>query len=104
MSSLCTQAVVLEGKYWKRQFDVIKAEYMKWRKFYRSKGLGNAAILDTVSEYDSLDWSPANPDKSLMGIDDYFWTADTLFSTINNAPFPFPDPREIGKTALLYQK
>lgn len=43
------EAVVLEGKYWKRQFDVIKAEYMKWRKFYRNRGLGNNAILDTVS-------------------------------------------------------
>lgn len=30
-----------------------------------------------------------------MSIDDYYWTADTLFSTINT-PFPFPDPREIG--------
>ena len=41
------ESVVLEGKYWKRQFDVIKAEYMKWRKFYRNRGLANA-ILDTV--------------------------------------------------------
>lgn len=43
------ESVVLEGKYWKRQFDVIKAEYMKWRKFYRNRGLGANAILDTVS-------------------------------------------------------
>lgn len=43
------ESVVLEGKYWKRQFDVIKAEYMKWRKFYRTRGLGTNAILDTVS-------------------------------------------------------
>lgn len=42
------ESVVLEGKYWKRQFDVIKAEYMKWRKFYRNRGLGVNAILDTV--------------------------------------------------------
>lgn len=42
------ESVVLEGKYWKRQFDVIKAEYMKWRKFYRNRGLGTNAILDTV--------------------------------------------------------
>lgn len=42
------EAVVLEGKYWKRQFDVIKAEYMKWRKFYRNRGFGTNAILDTV--------------------------------------------------------
>lgn len=42
------EAVVLEGKYWKRQFDVIKAEYMKWRKFHRNRGLGNQSIMDTV--------------------------------------------------------
>lgn len=42
------ESVVLEGKYWKRQFGVIKAEYMKWRKFYRNRGLGTNAILDTV--------------------------------------------------------
>lgn len=89
------EAVVLEGKYWKRQFDVIKAEYMKWRKFYRTRGLGNSSIMDTVSEIDIFDWSPCTSDKNLMGIDDYCWTADTLFSTINS-PFPFPDPREIG--------
>ena len=70
---------------------------MKWRKFYRNRGLGTNAILDTLSEIDMFDWSPCNSDKSLMGgIDDYCWTADTLFSTINT-PFPFPDPREIGK-------
>lgn len=118
------EAVVLEGKYWKRQFDVIKAEYMKWRKFYRNRGLGTNAILDTVesilrlssihdnnlimffffkknsfekvSEIDIFDWSPATNDANLMSMDDYCWTADTLFSTINT-PFPFPDPREIGK-------
>lgn len=42
------ESVVLEGKYWKRQFGVIKAEYMKWRRFYRNRGLGTNAILDTV--------------------------------------------------------
>lgn len=39
---------MLEGKYWKRQSDVIKAEYMKWRKFHRNRGLGNHALMDTV--------------------------------------------------------
>lgn len=47
------ESVVLEGKYWKRQFGVIKAEYMKWRKFYRNRGLGTNAILDTV-QYNCL--------------------------------------------------
>lgn len=36
-------------------------------------------------------------------MDDYCWTADTLFSTINT-PFPFPDPREIGKHRALPPK
>lgn len=29
-----SQAVVLEGKYWKRDYNVISAEYKKWRRFY----------------------------------------------------------------------
>ena len=95
------EAVVLEGKYWKRQFDVIKAEYMKWRKFHRTRSLGNQCILDTVSEFDVLDWSPVTSEPNLAGgIDDYFWTSDTLFSTINNTNFPFPDAREIAKAGL----
>ncbi|KAG4074698.1 hypothetical protein HA402_008796 [Bradysia odoriphaga] len=97
------ETVVLEGKYWKRQFDVIKAEYMKWRKFSRVKGPGGtASILDTTSEFDSLDWSPATTDNILMGgIDDFFWTSDTLFSAINNSPnLSWPDPREIAKAGI----
>lgn len=46
---------------------------------------------------DIFDWSPGTSDNNM--IDDYCWTADTLFSTINT-PFPFPDPREIGKCAI----
>lgn len=26
--------MVLEGKYWKRDYNVISAEYKKWRRFY----------------------------------------------------------------------
>lgn len=38
------------------------------------------------------------------GIDDYFWTSDTLFSTINNTPnLVWPDPREIGKDLQSYK-
>lgn len=52
-----------------------------------------------MSEIDIFDWSPTTNDKSLMSMDDYCWTADTLFSTINT-PFPFPDPREIGENLV----
>ena len=30
------QAVVLEGKYWKRRLQSVATEYMKWRRFYKS--------------------------------------------------------------------
>lgn len=54
--------------------------------------------MTQMSEIDIFDWSPQTSDNNLMSIDDYCWTADTLFSTINSTPFPFPDPREIGKS------
>lgn len=95
------EAVVLEGKYWKRQFDVIKAEYQKWRKFHRTRGHPGNAILDTVSEFDALDWSPSTSESNMMSAsDDYFWTSDTLFSTLNSTAFPFPDAREIAKAGI----
>ncbi|XP_075151514.1 MLX interacting protein mondo [Haematobia irritans] len=88
------QSVVLEGKYWKRQLAVIKAEYRKWRRNYKSKATG-CLMYDIKSEFDFLEWSPLN-DKNLMLSDD--WTSDTLFSAING-PFPFPDSREIARGA-----
>ncbi|XP_068151130.1 MLX-interacting protein [Drosophila tropicalis] len=87
------QTVVLEGKYWKRHSAVIKAEYRKWRKNYRSKATG-CLTYDSKSELDFLEWSPLN-DRNLMPDD---WTTDTLFSAIN-VPFPFPDSREIARGA-----
>ncbi|KAL9926367.1 uncharacterized protein LOC119640378 isoform X2 [Glossina fuscipes] len=88
------QSVVLEGKYWKRQMVVIKAEYRKWRRNFKSKVTGSLKY-DTKSELDFLEWSPLN-DKNLMISED--WTSDTLFSAIN-VPFPFPDSREIARGA-----
>lgn len=29
------QAVVLEGKYWKRKLSAVTAEYKRWRLFYQ---------------------------------------------------------------------
>ena len=31
------QAVVLEGKYWKRRLLCVTTEYMKWRQYYKEK-------------------------------------------------------------------
>ncbi|XP_073824412.1 MLX interacting protein mondo isoform X3 [Musca autumnalis] len=88
------QSVVLEGKYWKRQLAVIKAEYRKWRRNYKSKVTGSL-MYDVKSEFDFLEWPYLN-DRNLMISDD--WTSDTLFSAING-PFPFPDSREIAREA-----
>ena len=33
-----TEAILLEGKYWKRRVDAVKAEYKKWRMFHHRTG------------------------------------------------------------------
>ena len=38
--SMCTQAVVLEGKYWKRKVEAVATEYRKWRLYYKEKNVG----------------------------------------------------------------
>lgn len=37
------EAVVLEGKYWKRRLESVKAEYQKWRLYYKEKS-GNRVM------------------------------------------------------------
>lgn len=34
------QAVVLEGKYWKRKLNAVTAEYKKWRMYSHNQILG----------------------------------------------------------------
>ena len=34
------EAVVLEGKYWKRKQSIVSAEYRRWRVYYRDKANG----------------------------------------------------------------
>lgn len=34
------EAVVMEGKYWKRKLSTVAAEYKKWRLFYRNRIMG----------------------------------------------------------------
>uniref|UniRef100_A0A182YDG2 Uncharacterized protein n=1 Tax=Anopheles stephensi TaxID=30069 RepID=A0A182YDG2_ANOST len=44
--SIPLQAILLEGKYWKRKCNVIKAEYKKWRRFNVNRALGATNIVD----------------------------------------------------------
>lgn len=34
------QAIVMEGKYWKRKLEAVTAEYKKWRMFYKNQSFG----------------------------------------------------------------
>ncbi|RZF45548.1 hypothetical protein LSTR_LSTR005750 [Laodelphax striatellus] len=99
------EAVVLEGKYWKRKLNAVTAEYKKWRMFYRNQLLGWAPrdCQDMLSEMDFLDWQPHSNDSNMMVDEDYMeFMSDTLFSSISAQPFAFPDPREIARGAGLW--
>ncbi|XP_034241723.1 MLX-interacting protein [Thrips palmi] len=102
------EAVVLEGKYWKRKLAAVTAEYKKWRMYRRNRILGCVKDgPDMFGDVDMLDWQPDSNDSSsmmsMMVDQDYMeFMSDTLFSTIqSNQPFAFPDTREIAKGAGL---
>ncbi|KAL3227781.1 hypothetical protein MRX96_003741 [Rhipicephalus microplus] len=91
------EAIVMEGKYWKRNFDNITAEYKKWRMFFCKKN----------SRFRTGDDSSTNPvDLDLRWLshgglidEDFFMDlSESLFSSLNQ-PFDFPNPREIATRA-----
>lgn len=100
------EAVVLEGKYWKRKLAAVTAEYKKWRMFYRNKNMGWSPRDGSDMITDVFDWQPHSNDSvhsmgSMMVDEDYMeFMSDTLFSTISaNQPYAFPDQREITRNA-----
>ncbi|XP_046681410.1 MLX-interacting protein isoform X2 [Homalodisca vitripennis] len=102
------EAIVLEGKYWKRKLHAVTAEYKKWRLFYRNRLLGwghkdEQDPHDVLSDLEMLEWQSPGDDCHMMVDEDYMeFMTDTLFSTITaNQPFAFPDTREIARGANL---
>ncbi|KAK9504684.1 hypothetical protein O3M35_010958 [Rhynocoris fuscipes] len=97
------EAVVLEGKYWKRKLHAVTAEYKKWRMYSHNQILGKPQKNhDVFTELDSQDcWSMGVADHMMVDEDYMGLMTDTLFSTISAQPFPFPDPREIARTTNL---
>ncbi|KAG5874456.1 hypothetical protein JTB14_035181 [Gonioctena quinquepunctata] len=94
------EAVVLEGKYWKRKLAAVTAEYKRWRMFYRNNQMGHIAVKDSsdvLQEMDLLVWDSSSSDNLNMMVDEDYMglMSDTLFTTITNQPFAFPDSREI---------
>ncbi|KAF6203919.1 hypothetical protein GE061_002257 [Apolygus lucorum] len=100
------EAVVLEGKYWKRKLNAVTAEYKKWRLFSHNQILGKPnkeEAQDLLAEFEGQDWAICAADNSMMVDEDYMGLmSDTLFSTITaNQPFAFPDTREIARGVNL---
>lgn len=88
------EAIVMEGKYWKRNFSNITAEYKKWRMFFCKKN----------SQYRTVDDYSTNPvdldlrwlsNGAAMDEDFFMDLSESLFSSLNQ-PFDFPNPREIA--------
>ncbi|XP_057657511.1 MLX-interacting protein isoform X1 [Diorhabda carinulata] len=96
------EAVVLEGKYWKRKLAAVTAEYKRWRMFYRNNILGHVTkeAADSLLDLDIPEWDTCTENMMMVDEDYMGLMSDTLFSTIVNQPFAFPDPREIAKAGI----
>ncbi|XP_066947966.1 MLX-interacting protein isoform X3 [Macrobrachium rosenbergii] len=99
------EAIVLEGKYWKRQLDAVTAEYKKWRIYYKNKISGSSMIDSDGSIFDLEGMDFSKPYSGLqMSLDDgefpeFMDFTDVLFSSLVSPPqpFAFPNPREIAR-------
>ncbi|KRT83720.1 hypothetical protein AMK59_3237, partial [Oryctes borbonicus] len=96
------EAIVMEGKYWKRKLEAVTAEYKKWRMFYKNQSSGYIRDANDLLEMELMKCELSNVDGDGMLIDEDYMglMSDTLFSTITNHPFAFPDTREIAKAGL----
>ncbi|XP_050302035.1 MLX-interacting protein isoform X2 [Anthonomus grandis grandis] len=98
------EAIVLEGKYWKRKLAAVTAEYKKWRMFYRNHLYGHTPKedIDMLNDVDAILGDSNSMDNMNMMIDEDYMglMSDTLFSTITNQPFAFPDTRELAKSGF----
>ncbi|CAH1231121.1 MLXIP [Branchiostoma lanceolatum] len=72
------QAVVLEGKYWKRRMETVVKEYMKWRVYYKKKTAFfqrmNCPTDEDLLKLDALDMPLNMPPSHYMG-----WTLDDFY-------------------------
>ncbi|KAK2165884.1 hypothetical protein LSH36_44g00032 [Paralvinella palmiformis] len=107
------EAVVLEGKYWKRRLESVTAEYKKWRMFWRERTKKESRDDSFIDMALRLDWIESRRrnaalkgktqqqllqplDRYETDEDLYMDLSDTLFSSLNQ-PFSFPNPREISQ-------
>ncbi|XP_071094016.1 MLX-interacting protein-like isoform X4 [Haliotis cracherodii] len=104
------EAVVLEGKYWKRRLDTVTAEYKKWRRYFKERVSRNppdsqmqevatiAELLERVKDSTMIP-RPSQPSATDLLITNDFEEmdfTDNLFSSLKE-PFQFPNPRELSQ-------
>ncbi|GAB6031828.1 hypothetical protein CHUAL_010230 [Chamberlinius hualienensis] len=102
------EAVVLEGKYWKRQTQTVRAEYKTWRLFTQkaSKDVGHRKSMEWDSSESLFNWQPGSNQSAYstsMVVDDdpFSEINDTLFSyLLPNQPIVFPNSRELAKVGI----
>ncbi|KAK6192238.1 hypothetical protein SNE40_003743 [Patella caerulea] len=107
------EAVVLEGKYWKRRLDTVTAEYKKWRKYFKERisrkppdstqnlqeTVSIAELLERVKSTNVLPRSSqvtAATDLMMTGEFMEMDFTDNFFASLNQ-PFAFPNPREFSQ-------
>ncbi|RWS02430.1 MLX-interacting protein-like protein, partial [Dinothrombium tinctorium] len=100
------EAVVLEGKYWKRRLTTVTAEYQKWRLYHKEKtstthrlsfaGFGENRWNEWASSSNSMSEAPAIDDDFVMDFND-----TTLFNSLMPPNvIDFPNPREITRSGF----
>ncbi|XP_076334224.1 uncharacterized protein LOC143238141 isoform X2 [Tachypleus tridentatus] len=94
------EAVVMEGKYWRRKLTSVKSEYMKWRLFFKQ--------IDKTQKHEKYDICLESEDdcsregekfESLAFDDNLLMEcSDTLFSSLHyNQLFDLPNSKEFVK-------
>ncbi|KAJ8312491.1 hypothetical protein KUTeg_009864 [Tegillarca granosa] len=105
------EAIVLEGKYWKRRLDTVTAEYKRWRKYFKARRSfcpldfdmmetsSHEDLLQRVGEVRSLAHDqPSFSTDLLLNATDFMDMdlSDNFFNSLNQASFAFPNPRELS--------
>ncbi|XP_062972929.1 MLX-interacting protein-like isoform X2 [Elgaria multicarinata webbii] len=96
------EAVIMEGKYWKRQIGVVIREYRKWRTFYHTwvqKKMDKPVCGPTQEVGDAISGLELNSETSgspmeLDLLDDLNAFLDTIFSSRN--PYGGPNLRGLA--------
>ncbi|XP_071944919.1 MLX-interacting protein-like [Antedon mediterranea] len=94
------EAVILEGKYWKRTPSTVVSEYNKWRIFMmQQKKIDSSAKSNRDKKHAELIKNMKFDiyNEEPMVFEDSFFADfhDTLFTSLNQ-PFAFPNPKELA--------